>query len=246
VSRWPNTVTIGDFVADLDDPGDFRLTTKVEGWASPPRRLDNNDLTGRDGGWRSGGLFAARTIVHSGFVDQATPAAAASIVDSLAAIRPGALTPYTVEHESLGARQVDACVAVGIEPSWMDDRSFTYSMTLVAYDPFKRSTTPRTTVVAAGATVAVDNDGTAAADLIVTLTSSGTVLLTSGGVTLTTGTLPSGAVIDTGACTVVSSGGVDLFSSVLVPRFPALPAGGGSVHQAGTAGLSVQTFDTYA
>ena len=246
MTRWPNIVTIGSFVADLDEPGDFRLTTNVEGWGSPARRLDTNDLTGRDGGWSSGGLFAARTIVHSGLIDQATPAAALALADTLAGIRPSEKTTYRVEQVGLVAREVSACVAVGVAPDWIDDQSFTYSMTLVAYDPFKRSTTARTTPVAAGATVTIDNDGTAAADLLVTLTSSGTVVLTAGGVTLTTASLPSGAVIDTGACMVTSSGDVDLFSSVLVPRFPALPAGGGSVHQAGTAGLSIVSHDTFA
>jgi hypothetical protein len=73
------------------------------------------------------------------------------------------------------------------------------------------------------------------------------VVLTAGGLTLTTTSLPTGAVIDTGACTVMSSGGADLFSSVVAgSQWPALPAGGGSVAQAGTAGLSVVSYDTYA
>ena len=123
-----------------------------------------------------------------------------------------------------------------------------WQIPLVAHDPFKRSLSPRTTVVGAGATVAAVNDGTAAADLVVTLTSPGTVVLSAGGVTLTTGSLPAGAVIDTGATTVKDSpDGASLFHLVTMPAlWPALPAGGGSIQQAGTAGLSIEHFDTYA
>lgn len=240
-------VTLAGLLMDgstADASGVVWTVEEVVGWDSAPVRINDADRTGRHGGYGPTRLCAARLLTVSGVADCPSLAAAFAARDRLHTISDGDLivaepVPKSVEVMSGGAPRASDPIEGGA--CW-----FRFQIPLVAQDPFKRSTTARTTVVAAGATVAVDNDGTAAADLIVTLTTSGTVVLTSGGLTLTTGTLPSGAVIDTGASTVVSSGGVDLFSSVLVPRFPALPAGGGSVVQAGTAALSVQTFDTYA
>lgn len=119
--------------------------------------------------------------------------------------------------------------------------------TLVADSPLIQAVTPVTTPVPAGSTVSVESPGTEAADLRVTVTSAGTVKLTAGGLTLTTTALPVGAVIDTGARTVTSSAGVDLWGTVATfAQWPALPRGGGPIEQAGTAGLSIQHFDTYA
>ena len=72
----PNAVTIGSFVSDRDVVGDYRLTTNVEGWGSPPIRLNGDALTGRHGGWVTRGLYAHRTIVHSGFIERDTSTAA--------------------------------------------------------------------------------------------------------------------------------------------------------------------------
>jgi hypothetical protein len=218
---------------------------EVVGWDSAPVRIDDGDRTGRHGGYGSTRLYAARLLTVSGVADCPSLAVAFAARDRLHTISDGDLVvgepvPKMVEVVSGGAPRASDPIEGGA--CW-----FRFQIPLVAHDPFKLATSARTTPVAAAATVAVDNDGTAAADLLVTLTTGGTVVLTSGGLTLTTTTLPSGAVIDTGACTIVSSGGADLFAAV-VPgsQWPALPAGGGSVQQAGTAGLSVVSHDSYA
>ena len=253
MSRWPNTVTIGSFVADLDAPDDYRLTTKIEGWDSAPRRMSVTDRTGANGAWVGGAYFAARAIVHSGLIDQSTPATARAIADELASIPPRTLIPYTVEHETLGALQVWAQVAVGPAPEWIDDTSFTYSLTLTAPDPFTRATTATTVTIAAGPTVSHTGTGTFPAVLEVTTTSGGTVDLTIGSLRLRTGWLPSGAVLTGGPGfpnpkrTIRSSGGANLFGLTVSPmQWPYIVPGANSLVQAGTAGLSVRYFSTYA
>ena len=247
MSKWPNVVTIGSFVSDQDVPGDFRLTTMVDGWGSPARRMSTEVRTGRHGVTIAGQLYAERTIVHEGLVECSTAVAANDIANELAALAPGVAYDYVVSHEALSPLACSVDVAVGANPEWIDDRSFTYSLTLVAADPFKRALSARTTAVGAGSSVPLTNDGTAAAHMLVTLTSGGTVVLTAGGVTLTTDALPAGAVIDTASTSVTADDGTDLMHLVAMPPLmPMLPAGGGSGAQAGTAALSIETFDTYA
>ena len=253
MSTWPNKITIGTIASDMDAPGDYRLTTNVEGWGSPPRRLNQQEATGRDGVWVSGAFYGARTIVHSGMVEQATSAAAQSLADDLAALPAGALTTYTVSHDTIGARYVAARVAVGADPQWIDDRSFTYSITLVAPDPFKRPIVARTVTVGVGATVSETSPGKVYSEIEVTLTSGGTVDLTIAGLRLRTASLPSGAVLTSGPGfarpkrTIRSSTGGNLFGSIVQPmQWPAMVPGVNSIHQAGTAGLSIRYFPTYA
>lgn len=253
MSRWPNTVTIGSIASDVDSPGDFRLTTNIEGWGSPARRLNVNDATGRDGVWMAGAFYGARTIVHTGLIEQATAAAAQAIADDLAALPSGSLTTYTVEHETLGARFVSVKVAVGAEPQWIDDKSFTYSTTLIAPDPFKRPTVATTVTVAAGATVSETSPGKVYSEIEVTCTTTGTVDLTIGGLRLRTGSLNAGVKLTSGPGftnpkrTIISSTGVNLFGLIVQPmQWPAMSPGSNSIHQAGTANLSIRYFPTYA
>ena len=120
-------------------------------------------------------------------------------------------------------------------------------VTVTADDPIATSIDPAPLVpVPAGATVPVDTPGTATAELVVTLTTAGTVDLIAGGLRFTTSALPAGAVIDVAAQSVRGSDGSDLSGAVLGYGSPGLPAGGGDIQQAGTAALSVQFFDTYA
>ena len=202
--------------------------------------------TGQHGGYSSTGLRVPLELTIKGIVTYTDEAACAAERRVLLALGVSGLPVSLEVTDALGSFTVEVEVSeADVHP--LNDKVLTFEFAVAADDPVIRGATAYTTVVASGATVAVDNDGTVAADLIVTLTSTGTVVLTAGGLTLTTTSLPSGAVIDTGACTVTSSGGADLFSSVLPgSQWPALPAGGGSVAQAGTAGLSVQSFDTYA
>ena len=232
----------------LDADGVRWARNTLTGWDSPAVRLNGDVRTGTHGAWSSRPLYAARELTLSGIAFCPDMATAERVGDRLHGM-PGTGSSGVLTVHSAAPKSLTVDLNGELRATWPFDIPNPYvrfQIPLRADDPFKRSTTARTTPVAAGATVTIDNDGTAAADLLVTLTSSGTVVLTAGGVTLTTASLPSGAVIDTGACMVTSSGDVDLFSSVLVPRFPALPAGGGSVHQAGTAGLSIVSHDTFA
>lgn len=253
MSQWPNIITIGSFVADQDVAGDYRLTTNVEGWGSPARRLDVQDATGRDGAWVAGAYYGARTVVHSGLIEQSTAAAAQALADDLAALPSGSLTTYAVDNGAIGARYVSARVAVGAEPQWIDDRSFTYSLTLVAPNPFKRPTTATTVAVAAGATVTETSPGKVYSEIEVTTTSAGTVDLTIGGQRLRWGSLPSGSVLTSGPGftnrrrTALGPTGVNLFGLIVQPmQWPAMAPGANSLHQAGTANLSIRYFPTYA
>lgn len=241
-------VTLAGLLMDgstADASGVVWNVSEVIGYDSPPVRIEEGDRTGRHGGYSSTPLYQARLMTVPGWADCPSLAAAFAARERLHALMTGDL----VVHEPVAKflRVGSGGAPRGSDPIEGGKCWFNFQIPLRADDPFKRSTTARTTVVAAGATVAVDNDGTAAAELLVTVTSPGTVVLTAGGLALTMTSLAAGAVIDTGGCTVTSSGGADLFSSVVAgSQWPALPAGGGSVTQTGTAGLSVVSYDTYA
>jgi hypothetical protein len=129
----------------------------------------------------------------------------------------------------------------------------TYWLTLLAEYPWKRATTATTVIVNSGATVNHASPGTAASEIEVTLLGGGTVDLSIGGQRLRWGTLPSGSVLTSGPGftnrrrTVVGPSGENLFGLIVQPmQWPAMAPGANSLHQAGTAGLSVRYFPTYA
>jgi hypothetical protein len=221
--------------------------TGFDGWLSSSQRRNRGDRTGRHGGFGSTGLRTAKEMRLRGTVTYASAATCAAERRTLLALGGSGLA---VELEVTDALDT-LTLSVGVDDADvkpLNDRTLSFEFTVTADDPFPKADAANTAVaIAASSTETVDNDGTAAADLLVTVTSPGTVILTAGGLTLTTTSLAAGTVIDTGACTVTSSGGADLFSSVVAgSQWPALPAGGGSVQQAGTAGLSVVSYDTYA
>ena len=240
-------MTIGSLVL-VQRASDFRIVPSLMGWGdAPPIRTEIMDITGRHGATASAGLFAGRPIGVGGYIEQPSHADAIAVRNQLTALGIGTSHLVTVDEGDVPATQVEARVSKGAVVEWINNVTFRYSLELVALDPFRRGITPRTTVVGAGSSVAAVNDGTAAAEMLVTLTSGGTVVLSAGGLTLTTGTLPAGAVIDTANTSVRASDGSDLFQLVtLPPMWPALPKGGGTVQQAGTAALSIEHFDTYA
>ena len=223
----------------------------VDGWDSAAVRIDAGDRTGRHGGYGSSPLWAARTLVVSGRAhcpDMATAFRVREIVAAqLSCMSPESL----VVHESVPKSLTVVCGGQPRSSVPIDAPPYrvTWQVTLRADDPFKRVLTPTVTPLAAGSTVTIPSAGTAAADLLVKVTSAGTVTLSAGGQTLRTGSLPVGAVIDTARATVETGAGVDLFQSApVIPgsQFPSLPKGGGPVTQAGTAALLVTHFDTFA
>lgn len=233
-----------------DSDGVRWARNSLTGWDSPPVRLFDDDRTGRHGGYGSSRLYAARQLTLNAIAYCPDMATAERVMDRIHSMPGPSESGELIVHSSAPKMLTVKMGDGGPRASWPIDISKPYvrvQIPLVAHDPFKRAATGNTPVaIGAASSGVVDNAGTAAADLLVTLTSGGTVVLTAGGLTLTTGSLPSGAVIDTGADTVRSSGGDDLSSLVVSPwRSPAVPSGGGSVTQAGTANLSVVTFDTY-
>jgi hypothetical protein len=251
-NSWPNHVRIGSFLSDVDEPGNFRLTTNVEGWGSPARRLTTNARTG-NGSWMSGREWAERTIVHSGLIEQATPADAEAVANQLAAFDTGTEYDYVVDKDGVGEIACRAMVAVGPNPEWIDESSFTYGLTLVAGDPFKRAMTATTVTVGAGATVSHTAAGTYVAEIEVTCTTTGTVDLTIAGLRLRTSSLNAGVKLTSGPGftnpkrTIISSTGVNLFGLIVQPmQWPAISPGVNSIHQAGSADLSIRYFPTYA
>jgi hypothetical protein len=220
----------------------------LDGWDSAPVRSNDERLTGRHGGYGPSRLYEPRPLTLSGTAECVDMAAAFAVRRRLVTM-PGASDPGTlIVHEDVSL-SIDAVLDGNVRASWPIDRPKPYvifQIPLVAHDPFKRGAS-HTTAVSSSATVTAPNAGTAPADMRVTLTTGGTVILSAGGLTLTTGALPAGAVIDTGATSVQDSTGADLFTLVtLPPLWPAIPAGGGPVGQLGTADLSVVHFDTYA
>ena len=253
MSSWPNAVTIGSFVSDLDAPGDYRLTTMVEGWGSPARRLTITPRTGAHGAYLLGQQWAERTIVHSGLIECSTATVANTIAQELAALAPGVDYAYVVDHEAIGSLACTVQVALGPEPEWVDDRSFTYILTLVAPDPFKRALSPETVSIATGTSVPFTALGTAAAEIEVTTTSSGTVHVEQGGLAIMASSVPSGTVFTSGPGfdnlprSVVGPGGEDLYSLTLPgTQWPAVVPGANSILNQGTAAVQVRYFPTYA
>lgn len=240
-------VTLDDFPLIGTTPGGGRAkVTGFDGWLTSTSRHSRDFRTGRHGGFSSTGLKTPREMSLKGIITYADADDCATEQRVMLALGVSGLPVPVVVTNSSGTLTVDVDVdEANVTP--LNELILSFEFSVTAEDAFVRASTGNTPVVIGAASSAtVNNAGTVAADLIVTLTSPGTVVLTAGGPTLTTSSLPSGAVINTGACTVLSSADVDLFTSVLIPQMPAVPAGGGLVAQAGTAGLSVVTFDTYA
>ena len=129
----PNTVTVGDFVAD----DDMSVVTKISGWGSAPKRLSIQDRAQQDGGWDATGWDGARQINIEGVVLADTPAQAADKADQLGALTARSLWRFTVDNVTLGQRSCMVRIAVGADPDWIDESSFTYGLSLVAPDPLK-------------------------------------------------------------------------------------------------------------
>lgn len=246
---WP--VTLCGILMDGTTPdteGVRWARAELNGWDSAPVLIADDDLTGRHGGYGPSRLYGARVLSLSGMAYCPNMATAERVRDRLHTMPGPSASGDLIVHMAV-PKSLE--VVMGGEPrsSWPLDLPkpwVRFTVPLVALDPFKRATTARTVTVGSGGSVSATSLGTAASDMVVTVTSAGTVQLSAGGLTLRTSSLPVGAVIDTGAATVVDGSGADLFGSVLVAQFPAVPAGGGSISQAGTAGLSITYHDAYA
>lgn len=137
MSDWPNRVSIGGFVADVNSPTDSRLTTKITGWGSAPVRLDAQDRAQQDGGFDSQPVRSARLITVEGYVDQPTHAAAQAVSDELCSLSLRQLHEFAVDNEAIGSRSAMVRVAAAVEPDWDTSESFSYVLQLWAPDSLK-------------------------------------------------------------------------------------------------------------
>jgi hypothetical protein len=137
VSAWPNTVAIGDFVADLDGT-DFRVTATLTGWNDAPAiRSAIEEKAQQDGAWDSTGLYGPRVIGVDGVVDQLTHADAMAVADALTALSPRSTHEFIVDNEAVGPRSALVRVTQGAVLEWLNNECFTYSLQLKAPDPLK-------------------------------------------------------------------------------------------------------------
>jgi hypothetical protein len=138
MSAWPNTVTVGGFTADIDAPGEFRVTAKVTGWDDAPQvRSGIEDRSQQDGGWDGSGFYSSRVITLDGVVDAASHAGAQATADQLLALSPRTVHEFVVDKGALGVRSAMVRVTVGAVLDWLNGETFTYTLQLTAPDPLK-------------------------------------------------------------------------------------------------------------
>lgn len=249
----PRSLTIGSFVAVNRDGADFRHVPRWTGWDdSPAIRFSMPDQMVEDGAWDDPvAAVDERVIAIDGVVDQTSHAAAIAIRNELANLRPRTLYTITAD-DGVDVRWVQARVTKGAVFEWVTDVMFRYSIELTAPYPHKRAVDPVVESIAAGTSPSLTNDGSVAAEVEITTTSSGTVVLTAAGLTLETTTLPSGTVLTSGPgfandkWSVVGPSGEDLFSA-MVPgyQWPAVSPGSGVWASTGTANVDVTYYPTY-
>lgn len=233
-------------------PGGGRASvTTFEGWLSASHDRIRSKRTGKLGAFSTKHRRMEKRITAVGQIVYPTAAAAAAERRTILALGGNDTTLLQVT-DSFGDLQqfveLDSVVAMPVRDSMLH---FTFDM--LAADPLARAVTATTVAVGAGATVSHTAAGTFPAEIEVALTSAGTVDLTIAGLRLRWGSLPSGAVLTSGPGftrpkrTVQSSTGANLYGLIVQPsQWPAMSPGVNSIHQAGTAGLSIRYFPTYA
>ena len=243
--------TLDDFPLIGATPGGGRSKIlTMDGWLSAATDRSRGKRSGGHGGWSARGRRAQKSIVAVGMVTYPTAEQAAAERRAMLALGGYGATQLVVT-DSLGAiGQTVEVDDIDIPP--VTDTMLRFTFELVAVDPFARATTATTVAVAAGATVTHTAGGTVPAEIEVTCTSTGTVDLTIGGLRLRTGSLNVGAKLTSGPGfdnprrTIVSLTGANLFRLIVQPmQWPAISPGGNSIHQAGTANLSIRYFPTY-
>lgn len=252
---WPVTLA-GILMNDEPDSNGVRWRSAgIEGWDAAPVRIIDGDRTGRHGGFSGGRLWSPRLLSLPGRAHCPDMATAFQVREQIVASMPGLDSAELIVHESTPKSltvEINGTphVSTPIEAS---PYRVTFLIPLIAYDPFKRAVTPATVAVPAGATVPHVATGTAAAEIEVTTTTTGTVVLSSEGLTLRTSELPAGTVLTSGPGftnperTVVGPGGENLFSATLAPmQWPAIVPGANELVNGGTASLEVTYYPTYA
>ena len=138
MSIWPNTVTLGGVLLDVDDGTSFRAVGDIPGWDDAPDIRDG--LTAKaqqDGAWDGTGFDDARVVDVDGLVDEATPQAAYAVLRQLQALRPQSVQELVVVNAAIGSLSALTRVTVGVKPVWYGDCAFEYTLTVTAPDPLK-------------------------------------------------------------------------------------------------------------
>jgi len=238
-----------------DPDGCTWTVASSDGWDAPDQRTQLNSPTGRDGQRASNMYAEGRSVVIKGLIFAPSDDAAWAAYDRATSAMPGLRNVGNIVAYEPVPKSLTVVQAGPPRVSKPLGRQMTYWLTLTAEYPWKRALTATTVAVAAGATVSHTAAGTFPAEIEVTLTSAGTVDLTIAGLRLRTGSLPSGAVLTSGPGfirpkrTIRSAlpANANLFGSIVQPmQWPAMVPGANSIHQAGTAGLSIRYFPTYA
>lgn len=248
-------ITIFDLECNTDvpDANGVQWSCLMDGWAGFDLRTGSMEPTGRDGlallqAFRGGKpmRFTGNAFASSEADAWAGYYAFAGMFGinddgDIIADEPG--VPKKVSARVSAAPLIST--PLGTHQSW----TMKWDLAFMAPFPLKTAATANATVsLSSGVSWPLLNAGTAAAYPVVTATSSGTVDLVIGGRHFITDTLASGTVIDMWERTIRDGSGNDVSPWPKNPasEWLAVPAGGVSAQQLGTAGLSVVTYDTYA
>jgi len=135
---WPNVCTLGGITLDVSDGSSLRAVTGMPGWDdAPAARTSLQPRMQQDGAWDAAGFSDARVITISGFMREASSAAARTVLRQLAALPPQSIQEFVVVNAAIGALSVLTRVTVGVKPVWYGDCDFDYSITITAPDPLK-------------------------------------------------------------------------------------------------------------
>lgn len=130
------SVSIGDFVSDIDTDG-LRVTTDVSGWTDGPEIASAiSSRPQQDGAFDATGYTGARVIGVEGVVKAPSHDAAVAVADTLTALR--GRTPYEFAvTDSVGTRFAMVRVTVGAVITWLRPETFRYVLQVKAPDPLK-------------------------------------------------------------------------------------------------------------
>jgi len=138
MSNWPNVVTLGGVLLDVDDGTSFRVVGDIPGWDDAPDIRDGlTSKAQQDGAWDGTGFNDARVVALVGLVDEASPQAAYAVLYQLAALRPQSVHELVVVNAAIGSLSAMVRVTSGVKPAWIGDTAFEYTLTVTAPDPLK-------------------------------------------------------------------------------------------------------------
>lgn len=137
-TRWPNHVTVGGFVADVEEPGRWRVTTQVDGWTtSAGVRSKLIDRAGQDGAYDATSTYSARVIDLSGSVSEPSDWQALDAAEALASLSVRDLIELAVDNATQGRRSCKVRVTVAADIVWIGSQQFTWTLQVTAPDPLK-------------------------------------------------------------------------------------------------------------